>query len=439
MSGGNANPPQVKSLNCPSCGAPLTVRSFEHAISLVCASCHTILDARDPRLSILQKFKVGSGEAEPLIPLGTRGNMRGTQYEVVGFQRRTIRVEGISYSWYEYLLFNPYKGFRYLTEYNGHWNDVSVLRALPVLDDYNRPPRVTYLGETYQHFQSAQAKTSFVLGEFPWEVKVGETAEVADYIRPPRVVSSERSGKEVTWSIGEYVSGKNIWKAFKLEGDPPEAIGVYANQPSPLSASSTEVWAIFGLFVAVMVVMMIGFFSFSRNEVVLQGNYTFQPATTGVEASFVTDVFELKGHTSDLEVDTTTSLDNQWVYLNFALINQETGQAYDFGREISYYHGYDDGYWSEGDRNDTVAIPSVPPGNYYLRVEPESDTNIGAFSYSIEAKRDVPQGSLFGLAFLGLLFPAGLIAWRSWSFEQKRWSESDHAPTPIFEQGDDDD
>ena len=43
---------------------------------------------------------------------------------MIGFERRTIHVDGMAYSWHEYVLFNPFKGFRYLTEYNGHWNDV---------------------------------------------------------------------------------------------------------------------------------------------------------------------------------------------------------------------------------------------------------------------------------------------------------------------------
>ena len=51
----------------------------------------------------------------PLIPLGTRGKIRGTDYEVIGFERRTIHVDGAAYSWHEYVLFNPFKGFRYLT------------------------------------------------------------------------------------------------------------------------------------------------------------------------------------------------------------------------------------------------------------------------------------------------------------------------------------
>ena len=44
---------------------------------------------------------------------------------------REVDTADDSYSWDEYLLFNPYKGFRYLTEYNGHWNFVQVQTALP--------------------------------------------------------------------------------------------------------------------------------------------------------------------------------------------------------------------------------------------------------------------------------------------------------------------
>lgn len=426
-SGPNAHgTPQVRSLNCPGCGAALTLRSFGQAVTVVCDHCHSILDAQDPGLTILQKFSAAIDEDAPLIPLGTRGKIRGTEYEAVGFQRRTIHVEGIPYSWHEYVLFNPYKGFRYLTEYNGHWNDTSILRSLPTVNSGANPVTLTYLGETYKHFQTAKAGTSFVLGEFPWQVRVGESADVSDFVSPPRVISSERTGKEITWSMGEYISGHDVWKAFGLQGDPPERIGVYENQPYPLSADTTTIWFACAGFLGALVLMLMGFSAFALNEPIMEGNYTFNTNVRG-EASFVTDVFELKGHTSDLEVKTKSDVNNNWIYLNYALINLETGQAFDFGREVSYYHGYDsDGSWSEGSHQDTVAVPSVKPGSYYLRVEPESDFGRGTISYSIAVERDVPQMSFFGLAVLALLLPAGLITWRSINFEHLRWAESDY-------------
>lgn len=432
-SGGAAPPrnPQVRALNCPGCGAALTLRSFNNAVTIVCDSCHSILDAKDPNLQILQKFKAATDEIRPLIPLGTRGKIRGTDYEVIGVERRTIQVDGIPYSWHEYVLFNPFKGFRYLTEYNGHWNDVSILKALPEVLPYASPPKVKYLGETYKHFQTAKAGTSFVLGEFPWQVRVGEAVDVTDYVSPPRVLSSEKTGQEVTWSMGEYMLGKDIWKAFHLPGDPPEPVGVYENQPSPQSASTTAIWMSFATFLLALVIMMIGFDMAARNEQVFAGYYKYDSKQRG-EASFVTDDFEVKGHTSNVELTTSTDLNNRWIYLNYALINEETGQAFDFGREVSYYHGYDsDGAWSEGSVNDTVAVPKVPPGRYYLRVEPEGDPGYGVTYYTVTVKRDVPQYSFYGIALGALLLPAVLFTWRSLSFEHLRWAESDHPPVSV--------
>jgi hypothetical protein len=133
-----------------------------------------------------------------------------------------------------------------------------------------------------------------------------------------------------------------------------------------------------------------------------------------------------------VEVNTSTDLNNRWMYLNYALINEETGQAFDFSREVSYYHGYDsDGAWSEGNANDSVAVPKVPPGRYYLRVEPEGDPGYGVTYYTINLKRDVPQYSLYALAFGVLLLPAILLTWRTLSFEHMRWSESDHPPISL--------
>ena len=431
MSTGGPTPagtPQVRSLNCPGCGASLTVRSFGNAITIVCASCHSVLDARDPKLKILQQFHASTSEDPPLIPLGARGSIRGVAYEVIGFQRRTIQVEGIPYSWHEYVLFNPGKGFRYLTECDGHWNDVSMLRSLP--DVTSGGASLSYLGDTYKHFQTADAATSYVLGEFPWQVRVGESVSVSDYISPPRVISSEGSGKEVTWSLGEYLAGRDIWKAFKLEGGPPAPIGVYENQPSPLSSNVKGVWSLAGVFIIILLALAVGAYWMESDEQVFEQTFEFNTTARG-EASFVTDMFQLKGRTSNIELTTTADVDNNWIYLNYALINQDTGHAYDFGREVTYYHGYDsDGSWTEGSTTNTVTVPSVPPGNYYLRVEPESDPDKGLIRYTVTVKRDVPQASFFGLALLALLLPAGLITWRSLNFEHLRWAESDYGGPP---------
>jgi hypothetical protein len=426
-------PPQVQSLVCPGCGAPLTVRSMGRAVTIVCDRCHSILDAQDPKLRILQRFEAATGDEVPLIPLGTRGKWRGAEYEAIGFQVRAIEVDGIAYSWREYLLFSPFKGFRYLTEYNGHWNDCSVITALPQAQGAS----VKYLGKTYKHFQTCYARTTFVLGEFPWRITVNDSDAVAvtDYVAPPYMLSSETAGIETTWTLGEYVRGADIWKAFGLQGLPPAPLGVYENQPSQLRVSASRTWFAFaGLATAMFVIFTLNQL-FSQREQVFEESYRFSPSST--EASFVTPEFELKGRTADLEVRTYAEVSNRWIYLNYALIDDDTGQAYDFGREVSYYSGVDsDGAWGEGSQNDRVVLPSIPPGRYYLRVEPESDPMLGTISYTVTVTRDVPVLSVYLVAFAALLLPAVLISWRTYNFEQMRWAESDHPKVSAGAGGD---
>jgi Domain of unknown function (DUF4178) len=426
--------PTVKALFCPKCGAAISLRALGQAVSAVCGSCHSILDAKSPHLQLLQTFEKIISSDPPLIPLGTRGRIRGTDYETIGFQRRSIKVEDVRYSWHEYVLFNPYKGFRYLSEYQGHWNDVAVCKEQPVIDTrFSIALSANYLGENYRHFQSANATTDFVLGEFPWEVRVGEQVKTTDYVHPPRMLSREQASGEESWSIGEYMEGKDVWSAFHLSGSPPEAIGIYENQPSPVGPNIKSVWAAFALFALALFVFMIGFDLHAKKEPVFSASYQLNTGPPVGEASFVTDTFDLSGRTSTVEVKTSADLQNNWIYLNYALINQDTGEAWDFGREVSFYTGYDsDGSWKEGGQQNTVIVPSVPPGKYYLRIEPEVDPRHSRISYTVEVIRDVPVNGYYGIGFLVLLIPPIMITWRAFSFERSRWSESDHPPMPIL-------
>jgi len=104
----------------------------------------------------------------------------------------------------------------------------------------------------------------------------------------------------------------------------------------------------------------------------------------------------------------------------------EDGRAYDFGREISYYHGTEDGSaWSEGGFTDEAVLPAIPGGRYYLRIEPESSAPM--VTYHIQVYRDVPQWSFFFLALGALCILPIVMIWRSSRFEHARWAESDHS------------
>ena len=158
-----------------------------------------------------------------------------------------------------------------------------------------------------------------------------------------------------------------------------------------------------------------------------------------------------------------TNLINNWAYFNLALINESTGDAFDFGREVSYYTGTDsDGSWTEGGQSSTAIIPHVTAGRYYLRVEPEMEGSqtppekptptptptptplfgSGNFSrprvapvagksvyYEIVLRHDVPSYGWFWIAALLLLIPPIWVTIRSVNFETRRWWTSDYPPT----------
>jgi uncharacterized protein DUF4178 len=419
-------PPVVKAkaLSCPGCGGPVQLRGFGRALTAVCPQCLSVLDTSTPQVQVLQQIQEAQ-RVSPAIPLGTRGKLGGADWDVIGFQTRAVEDEGTVYEWSEYLLFNPYKGFRYLTEYQGHWNFVTPLEPMPV----GLSASARFNGRTYKHFSGGEAATAFVLGEFPWRVKVGEKVRFDDFVDPPSVLSAETTNDEVTWSQGEYIPGAGVWSAFKIPGSAPPARGTFANQPSPYSGKVGGIWGAFAWMILILIGLAAFFAIFTRQNIVFQDTYHYAPAQQR-DPSFVTPVFQLDGRPTTLELAINTDLANDWAYFNFGLINQDNGSAFDFGREVSYYNGTDsDGAWNEGGRSSTVLIPSVPPGRYYLWVEPEMESS-GRHSvdYALVLRHDVPSYSWFWIAALLLLIPPVLYTIRARGFEMKRWMESDHPP-----------
>lgn len=422
---------KTKAFNCPSCAAPLEIHA-KGTESVACGSCGSVIDAANDNHQILSRYNK-KRTRDPVLALGSRGHLRGAEYDVVGFLCRQVKVDGVPYEWSEYLLYSEQEGFRWLSEYQGHWNFIRSTTRLPKAGGGTQST-VNFLGKAYRHFQTANASVTYVLGEFYWRVKVGESAVVTDYVAPPLMLSSERSDKETTWSLAEYVEPEEIATAFKLPAPLPATQGVYANQPSPHAGLAARYWKTFGAFAMGVLLIQTGFLMFSDNRVVFHQNLEFNRAAA--EQAINTEVFEVSGRPSNLVVRNRTDLNNNWLYLDMNLVERDTGRSYQFGREISYYHGFDsDGSWSEGNARDEAVLSEVPAGQYFLQIDPELpadwNTHIGD---QLEVVRDVPGWTNFWLTLAALLIFPVLAWWRGLSFETRRWAESDHAPSG----GDDD-
>ncbi|MDX6768746.1 MAG: DUF4178 domain-containing protein [Elusimicrobiota bacterium] len=299
--------------------------------------------------------------------------------------------------------------------------------------DAGRNPTAVYEGRRYAHFQTSIPVTTHVLGEFPWLAAAGDRVRARDFVSPPFMLSNEVTEGESVWSRGEYLSAEEVWAAFGPQGKaPPSPRGVAPAQPNPWQAHLPAMQATFLAALALAVALYAAASLSSAEKTVLTAGFDF--AATDAEKSRVTEVFEVPGRASGLMVLAESNLNNHWAYANMTLINADTDEALDFGVELSYYHGVDDGEaWTEGKPYARAYLPGVPAGRYYLRVEPESDQS--PLSLSVKLVRGVTLARLPFIVVLLLLVPL-LWAWlRREVFENERWMESDH---PRVVESDDD-
>jgi hypothetical protein len=442
-----------ESLKCTQCGGPLEIRAPDQTQRIACPWCGSLLDAtRD--LAILAALD--KPPFRPLIPIGSKGRLHGVEWTVIGVMERSVTVEAVRYPWKEYLLYEPRAGFRWLVEAKRHWSFVEPLNPRDV--DTSGP---RYKGERFSHFQSGDARVDSVLGEFYWAVAQGERVMTEDYVKPPRMLSREETrdadaadqgggkgkgkgkkpGKgaanqgELTWSLGTYQPADELWRAFHLSGDPPPPEGVAPNQPSPWAESLGPVWkramaAVAGIIVVFILLYAMGGQALHRQTVSIP--YTAAPGSAEA-ATFAGPIFVTRD--GNVQVHVQAPVSNSWLYVDGALINEETGSVDEFDVEVSYYSGQDsDGSWSEGGTSATAYIPSVPAGRYTLRLEPQWEAGRAPTEYQLTVRSRVPRFGYGVLAVMAVLaWPVlMLLLWAR--YEVNRWNESDH---PWTSSGDD--
>jgi hypothetical protein len=417
---------------CAGCGAPIEKRVTTTEV-VACGSCGSITDVRGATGEVVQKNELNMMKFRPPIPLGTVGTWKNVRYEVVGFMRRGVTVDGVLYQWSEYLLHNTAQGYAWITEYDGHYNFVRAAAEIPKDAGVSSgKPRLGYLGRKFVHFTKSEARVTFLTGEFYWRVRIGDAATCDDYVDPPLILSSEKTGNEVTWSLGEYVEAPEVWKAFGLKTRPRKPVGVAPNQPSPHKGRVARYWLAALLFLGLGLIAQLAFLGMQASSRPASIPFTVSPAQPwhGVNGPF-----EIGGWgAAPLIVRTNSDANREWLDVHYKLVNADTGQAYGLGRGLGFRQL---GGVRDGSSLDYAEIAAVPPGRYTLAIDASAGQPVRA---TADLYRESVGWSNFVL-FAGfvLLWPL-VAAMRSAAFETKRWSESDYAPEESDDDsGDDDD
>lgn len=208
---------QGRQFACPHCGAPVEVH-FGGSKAITCRACKSLIDLENGIGGELRHAEQHE-PVEPLIPLGSSGQLQGVHWQVVGYQHR-LGTEPDDpdehFGWDEYLLYNGKRGFAFLVDTTEGWSLVKPTTGAPTTS--GQMQSATYLGTTYRQQYAYKARTTFVEGEFYWPVERGQQSFNRDYAAGDSLLSLEETPRERTWSVGKRVAADKVATAFGLEG-----------------------------------------------------------------------------------------------------------------------------------------------------------------------------------------------------------------------------
>lgn len=429
-------------LSCPNCGGPMALRAPDKSERVTCPNCSSLLDIHQGQLKFFQALKPGA--FQPTIPLGAVGEFPEGKMTVIGFVTRSVTFDQ-TYYWFEYLLYNPQPGFRWLVQSDDQW---SYVKSVPLGEVSEGFKKATYQGREFKIFQDATATVQFVTGEFYWKVAGGEQARAIDYVRAPEMLSLElstvvpkgvyeSSGKapinwsytpdktsasgEINCSLGTFLTPQEVEKAFNISGLHRASL-VAPNQPNP-HKGVMKYWLAFAA-----VLMLLGLVSVltTTRAKVFEQSFQFQqlPNADGTQSIF-SDPFALQGR-KNIAISATSDVDNSWVYFEGDLINQDTGLVQPFSLPVEYYHGVEDGEtWSEGDHTKEVFLSALPAGTYTLRLEGQWEHwEQQSPQLKVQIEQGVSHGVYWLLSLVALSVLPIVVFLKRISFEGRRWKDS---------------
>lgn len=367
----------ARSVSCPSCGGSIEIKAVGYTVNVGCQYCGSVLDVANPDVRLISEYQMAVRQLE--LPLGSRGTLGGVEWEVIGYLERSDDES----NWHEYLLFNPYAGYRWLIRGSGYW---SLGTGLPEEPANAFGDAVNWNGERFSlDYSDAATRTDYVLGEFYWRVQLGDMVQASFYEGgETTALSCEKSASETNWTFTEDLPDEAVEQAFRapdgaplqFAGGPAERPGTYQTLVSQAPGRvSTGVpltgWGgIFKLALAtlaacalVSVVFGLGGTVAKRQiEIALDGPAkTFSVGTVTVTRAY---------QPITVTARSVEQFDNKWIDLDYTLINQATQEAIPGYGVVERYSGTDsDGAWTEGGYTGKAKFAGVPRGIYDLTVE----------------------------------------------------------------------
>lgn len=371
-----------RAITCPSCGGAIAIKAAGHSVTLGCQYCGALLDVAHPDVAIIAKYRTAL-QGLPL-PLGARGTLFGTEWEVIG---ALARNDGDAY-WTEFLLFNPYAGYRWLVHSEDDWQFGTMLLDRPIADGQT----VLWRGSDYSiDYDPVTTTTDRVVGEFYWRVRAGDRVTASTYSRGNDMLSAEWTDGEVNWTQLVSLSAGNIYAAFGLDppapfesewdddGDDAGGGGGFGflgkaregfAGASGMRGSDLMTMVLMGVATLIASILVMTAFGVSTQSV----ENTVTVAVDGSEQNLKIGTLTINRFYQPVTIDARSSnFDNRWIDLDYMLVDQATQRAHTAYGVVERYSGTDsDGAWSEGGYSATIKFSAIPRGTYDVVVDAQA-------------------------------------------------------------------
>ncbi|MCP5496023.1 MAG: DUF4178 domain-containing protein [Leptospiraceae bacterium] len=419
----------AETIRCPSCASPLTLQGDSDKIAtVVCDSCSSVVELDAGVALLTGKVKKELSKVFT-FPIGAAGKLNNVDWMIVGRQRQDWKEDGEKGFDLEYLLYNPDKGYLWLSESNGHYYIGEPTDTAPEksLMDIHIPKTTCSIGGMkFRYFESGTLSLTYVDGALPWVAKIGDKVKYAEAIHPPYLYTEEnviktKDGKnfvaEVEFFKSYYIEPEVIAKAFKMKL--PPTYGVSPAQPYK-PAWKQGLLTKLGLIVGGFLWVSSCFMGMSGEEVI---NQPFAVKDLNKKEVF-TKSFTTDKEDETLQITINATLKNSWTEVAVALFKESADEVIaDDDLGIEYYEGYEDGeHWSEGSKSQDIYWKIKEPGKYKLLLTiPQAETSENTRVNVIVQKGIRRVYMLFLLSFAWFAFPIIFLI-RKFSFETKRWA-----------------
>lgn len=401
----------IYSISCPNCGGSLDILAGSHQIStLTCKYCGSVLDVED-EYKVLSKFKKVPLPSTP-FRLGMQGEIKGVDFTIIGMVAYSC-VKGVSVgedTWTDFMLHSPTHGYAWLSYENGHIIFSRRTRKLPSSSLRSLAPKskLSFEGKAYQLYEHYDAYVTYVQGELTWIAKKGDRTRISEAISPPFGLYQERTSNESEYFISEYLDTESVYESLKIKADAPESFHALRPFSAPKSKLLSEVSIVFAALSLFMIIILSLFYSGHLLE-----ERSFSAKTQNIDFH-IDDPSHLVG----LEIE--TSVDNDWIYYDISVIDDEQNEVYALGKELSYYYGYEGGEsWSEGSKDATAYFKVDKAGDHLLKFDaPEYHR---AVMTNVTIKEGVVRPYYFVILFFITLFGSLLYYIRYAIHKGKLW------------------